>query len=301
LTDYIYGRVGTPEEAQQALTQTAITQPAILSCDVAMQRLLAEHGITPGIVAGHSLGEYAACVAASVMSAPDAMRAVAERGKAMTNATPDGTDPGWMAAIAAPLDEVEPVLEGVDGYVIPANKNCQSQTIIAGASSAVERAMGIFDDKGFQTIRLPVSHAFHTSIVEPACGPLSTFLKGLDIAPPKIPILANVTGAEYPSGPDAPSATVDLLSRQVASPVEFIAEVEKMYDLGARTFIEVGPRRTLTSFVGNILGKRPHQAIATNNPRKGDERSFIEALAGLKAAGFKVDTTPRIESETGIS
>lgn len=297
LTNYINGRVGTtPEEALKALTQTSITQPAILICDVAMLRLLAAHGVAPDVVAGHSLGEYAACVAASVMSVPDALRAVAERGKAMTHVTPKGTDPGWMAAIAAPLDEVEPILSGIEGYVIPANKNCQAQTIIAGESGAVERAMSRFDEEGYQTIRLPVSHAFHTSIVEPACGPLSSFLKSLDISPPKIPILANVTGTEYPTGVDAQEAVVELLGRQVASPVEFIAEVERMYDLGARTFLEVGPRRTLTSFVGKILGKRPHYALATNNPKRGDYRSFIEALAGLRAAGFALESTPTAPS-----
>lgn len=293
LTDFISGKVGkTPEEAQKALTQTSITQPAILCSDIAMLRLLAAHSLSPDIVAGHSLGEYAACVAASMMSVPDALRAVSERGKAMTHATPEGTDKGRMAAIAAPLEEVEPILSGIEGYVIPANKNCQAQTIIAGESSAVELAMSRFDEDGFQTIRLPVSHAFHTSIVEPACGPLSRFLKGLDISPPKIPILANVTGAEYPTGPDAPTAAVELLSRQVASPVEFISEVERMYELGARTFLEVGPKRTLTSFVSNILGKRPHYAFATNNPRRGDRRSFVEALAGLRAAGFSFAISP---------
>lgn len=285
LTDYVFGRGQTPEEAQQALTRTAITQPAILACDLALLKLLEAHGVAPDMAAGHSLGEYAACVAASVMSAGDALRAVAERGRAMTEATPPGTDPGWMAAVGAPLDQVLPLLARVDGYVIPANKNCSAQTIIAGASGAVERAMALFDEAGLQTVRLPVSHAFHTSIVEPASEALERFLRGLGLSPPTIPLLANVTGAEYPVGPGAPADAVKLLARQVASPVEFIAEIERLYELGARTFVEVGPRRTLTTFVGDILGKRPHLAVATNNPRKGDVASFCEALAAIVAGG----------------
>ena len=100
LTDFIFGRGAELEAATEALKQTAITQPALLACDVAMLRLLDELGLRPDMVAGHSLGEYAACVAAEVMSFSDALRAVAARGKAMSSATPEGIDPGWMAAVA---------------------------------------------------------------------------------------------------------------------------------------------------------------------------------------------------------
>lgn len=289
LTSVIWAEEEGGEAASTALTATTYTQPALLACELAMLRLLRELGVEPELVAGHSLGEYTACVAAGVMSPADALRAVAVRGKAMTEATPPGVDPGAMAAVAAPLSELEPLLTEVEGYVIPANKNCDAQTIIAGATEAVEAAVTRCDEAGLRTALLPVSHAFHTAIVEPAGQPLERFLSGLELRPPRLPVLSNVTGREYPDGAEAPAEVVRLLTTQVASPVEFIAEIERMWELGGRFFLEVGPRETLTAFVDKILAGRPHRARPTNGRRKGDVRGLAEALAALVAAGFEVD------------
>ena len=289
LTDVIAGRGVDREAADQALMQTMVTQPAVLACDVAVCRLLEAHGVRADVVAGHSLGEYAAAVAAGVMSFPDALRTVFVRAREMTSATPPGVDPGRMAALRAPLEVVEALMAEVGGTLVAANKNSPNQTIVAGASDAVDAVMALADQRGVVAKRLPVSHAFHTAIVEPACEPLARVLRGVALEPPRIPLLANVTGALYPTGPGSAEAVVDLLSRQVARPVEFIAEVERMYDLGVRTFVEVGPGRTLSTFVSKVLGKRPHQAFSSIQPQKGERRSFAECLAALLASGVAVN------------
>lgn len=289
LTDLIAGRGADPEAAERALMQTLVTQPAVLACDVAMLRLLEARGLRPDVVAGHSLGEYAAAVAAGVMSFADALRTVAVRAREMTSATPAGVDPGRMAALRAPLGQVEELMAEVDGYLVAANKNCPIQTIVAGASDAVDAMMALADERGVVAKRLPVSHAFHTTIVAPACEPLARVLREIELRPPAVPLLANVTGDLYPTGAGGVEAVVDLLSRQVASPVEFIAQIERMYEIGVRTFVEVGPGRTLSTFVAKTLGKRPHQAFSSNQPQKGELRSFAECLAALLAAGRTLD------------
>jgi malonyl CoA-acyl carrier protein transacylase len=288
LTDYVFGAGfgagdGDPEAA---LRMTTITQPAMLACDVALARLLAQHGLRPDMVAGHSLGEYAACVVGGVLRFDEALRIVAARGREMAAATPAGGDAGWMAAVAAPLEVVEQVLRQVDGYVLPANKNSPSQTIIAGATPAVQQAMALFKERGVMTMRLPVSHAFHSAVVASASTPLRKVLDASDVRPPALPVYANVTAETYPAAPDEIRA---LLARQVASPVEFIGIVERMASAGAAFFVECGPKKALAGFVGEILAGRTVVACPTNLPKRGEIRSFLEALAALWADGLPVD------------
>jgi malonyl CoA-acyl carrier protein transacylase len=279
-----FGEAGGDPEA--ALRMTAITQPAMVACDVAIARLLGRHGLVPDMVAGHSLGEYGACVVGGVLRFDQALRIVAARGREMTAATPAGGDPGWMAAVGAPLAVVEEVLKQVDDYVLPANKNSPSQTIIAGTTAAVQQAMALFEQRGVQTTRLPVSHAFHTAVVASASVPLRKVLDGSEVRVPAIPVYSNVNAEPYPADPDGIRA---LLARQVASPVEFIGIVERMAAAGVTTFVECGPKKALTGFVGELLAGRPVAACPTNLPKRGEMRSFCEALASLWADGHAVD------------
>ncbi|HNH47109.1 MAG TPA: type I polyketide synthase, partial [Myxococcota bacterium] len=167
LTDYIRRDPALSEEAAfEALVATEIAQPATLTMDVAMMRLLADFGVEGDMVAGHSLGEYGAAVAAGIISFPEALLAVSARGREMAAVQID--DRGKMASISTSLDNVQQVLAGISGYVIAANKNCPSQTVIAGASDAVEAACEAFRAKGHTVAMVPVSHAFHSAIVAPA-------------------------------------------------------------------------------------------------------------------------------------
>jgi acyl transferase domain-containing protein/phosphopantetheinyl transferase/acyl carrier protein len=284
LSDYLFGQ-GFGEggdDPEAALRMTTITQPAVLAVDVAIARVLARHGVRPDRVAGHSLGEYAAAVVAGVLRFGEALRIVAARGREMAAATPEGGDPGWMAAVAAPLDVVETVLGEVEGYVVPANKNSPDQTIVAGASDAVRQAMERFGARGINTVRLPVSHAFHTTVVASASVPLRRVLDRSDVSAPVIPIHSNVDAEVYPGDPDAIRG---LLARQVASPVEWIGIVERMAAAGVGTFVEAGPKRALTGFVGRILADRPVLGVAVNLPKRGEVRSLLEGLAALWASG----------------
>ncbi|HEY0992070.1 MAG TPA: type I polyketide synthase, partial [Kofleriaceae bacterium] len=201
--------------AEDDLKQTAITQPALLATDLALTRLLATFGVRPDLVMGHSLGEYGALVAAGALQFEGALEAVSARGREMTNVAV--ADTGWMVAVTAPLEEIEAVVAAADGYVVVANINSRKQAVIGGASAAVERAMQTLVARGHSCVRLPVSNAFHTQIVAPASAPLRTVLERLDVRPPRLPVVANVTGALYPT---ARAEIIDLLARQVASPVQ---------------------------------------------------------------------------------
>ena len=159
-------------KAEDDLRQTAITQPAVLATDLALTRLLAAYGIEPDFTMGHSLGEYGALVAAGALPFADALEAVSARGRGMTQVAME--DNGLMAAVFAPLEEVERILKTINGYVVIANVNSNRQAVIGGASKAVEQAMEAFKKAGYDVAALTVSHAFHTSIVAGASKPLRT-------------------------------------------------------------------------------------------------------------------------------
>ncbi|MEK7704113.1 MAG: SDR family NAD(P)-dependent oxidoreductase [Myxococcota bacterium] len=276
------------QRAELRLRQTEFCQPAMLAADVAMFRLFAQYGIHPDMVAGHSLGEYAACVAAGVLSFADALYAVSARGREMASVKVE--DPGKMASVAGPLEKIESVIASIDGYVIAANKNCHAQTVIAGGSRAVELAVQRFAEQGIEAREIPVSHAFHSAIVAPASAPLRRVLAGLGVRAPQVPILSNVDADYYPAGADA---IVDTLARQLESPVEFIAQIERMYADGARVFVEVGPRRAITGFVRNVLGEREHRALASNHPKRPGYDGLLEVLAALAVDGVVSSSAPR--------
>ena len=274
-------------KAEEDLRQTEITQPAVMAIDFALTRLLAAYGIQPDMTMGHSLGEYGALVAAGAMPFKDALEAVSARGRGMTQVSMG--DNGRMAAVFAPLGEIERVLKAVDGYVVIANINSHTQAVIGGASKAVEQAMEILQKAGYNAVPLPVSHAFHTSIVAPASEPLRRVLERLHLESPHIPVVANVNGEFYPTGPQAVPQMLDILARQVASPVQFIQGLRTLYDAGARVFVEVGPKKALQGFAEDVLGGDPDVlAVFTNHPKSGDIPAFNQALCGLYAAGLGV-------------
>ncbi|HYS40102.1 MAG TPA: acyltransferase domain-containing protein, partial [Pseudonocardiaceae bacterium] len=289
LTEFIFIDYTDPDAVarlEQLLLQTEITQPAVLATDLALTGLLATFGVTPDLVMGHSLGEYGALVAAGAMSFEDALVAVSARGAEMANVSVE--DNGAMAAVFAPPDEIERVLAATDGYAVIANINSPKQAVIGGATLTVDAAVRAFTAAGRTAIRLPVSHAFHTAIVAPVSEPLRRTLSRFDLRAPAVPVVANVDGSLYPTGPDARDRMIDILARQVASPVQFVKGLHTLYDQGARVFVEVGPKKALQGFVADTLGERHDDVLAlfTNHPKQGDLVSFNQALCGLYAAGL---------------
>ncbi len=272
----------TLEAAEERLRDTRITQPAVLTVDVALFRLLQDYGIIPDLLIGHSLGEYAALVAAGTLTFADALRVVNARGQAMCQVAQ--ADNGTMAAIMASPEEVAHILNGVEGYVVTCNVNSRRQVVIGGETAAVERAVAAFAAAGIRAVPLAVSHAFHTRIVQGAATPLRAAIARCQLRPPARPVISNVTGEPYP---DDPAPIGALLERQIYSPVQFVQGIETLYAQGARIFVEVGPKRVLSAFVEEILaGHDDVRVVHTNHPRRGAIVSFHQAMCALYAAGL---------------
>jgi len=293
LGDFIFVD-GADEEAlanaEQSLKQTEITQPAVLTTETALARLLGAYGVSPDMVMGHSLGEYGALVAAGALSFEDALRAVSARGKEMARCSLG--DNGVMAAVFGPIPEIEKVLADIEGYVVIANINSTKEAVIGGATDAVERAMAAVRDAGYVARLLQVSHAFHTKIVGPASEALIDVLGGMNVQPPNIPVIANVTGEFYPMGPGVVPEMIGLLGKQVSSSVRFVTGLNTLYEAGARVFVEAGPKRVLYGFVEDVLGRYEDvYSLFTNHPRIGDVTSVNQALCGLYASGLGVGET----------
>ena len=233
------------------LQLTANTQPAILTASVAAFRAMESEGFEPpAFVAGHSLGEYSALVAAGVLDFADAVQAVRKRGTYMQEAVPVGV--GAMAAILG-LDAAaveEGCAEAGNGQVCsPANINSPSQVVIAGNSEAVDRACEILKNKGAKrAIKLNVSAPFHCALMMPAQERLAADLSELNYSSFRFPIFHNVDAKE-----NADAAVVaDKLTRQVSSPVRWLQTVENMSANGVERFVEVGPGKVLTGLVRQI-------------------------------------------------
>ncbi len=240
------------EGPEEKLRLTEITQPAILTVSIAAQRVLAECGLHPAYVAGHSLGEYSAHVAAGTLSFADAVRAVAKRGKYMQEAVPVGM--GAMAAILA-LDLA--VLENVcrqaqqetGQTVAAANINSLDQIVISGAKAAVERAAELAKQSGAKrAVMLPVSAPFHCSLMQPAQDRLAEDLRALKFAGPTIPVVTNVDAQVVSSADEAR----DALIRQVTGAVQWVRSIQTLIQSGVQTFIEVGPGKVLTGLLRQI-------------------------------------------------
>jgi [acyl-carrier-protein] S-malonyltransferase len=246
------------EGPDDELQLTANTQPAILACSVAMLRSLAAHGdLSPAAVAGHSLGEYSALVAAGVLELADALRLVRRRGELMQQAVPVGE--GAMAAIIGldqePLERVLAEIDGEGGRVVLANLNSPGQLVIAGHAAAVEAAAAKAKQAGAKMAKLlPVSAPFHSPLMKPARDGLKGDLRATTFADPKIPVVCNIDARPVASG----DAARDALERQIDGPVRWIESMQHVVgDLGVKTLAEIGPGKVLAG-----LGKRIDREVA---------------------------------------
>ena len=238
------------EGPEDQLRLTENTQPAILTASVAAWRVLDEKGVKPAFVAGHSLGEYSAHVAAGTISFSDAVRTVRNRGKYMQEAVPVGT--GAMAAILGmSVDAVAAVCgDAAQGEVCePANVNSPEQIVISGHAAAVGRAVKLAQDRGAKrAIILPVSAPFHCSLMKPAQERLGVDLQKLKLSAPKIPVVSNVYAKPVE---DAESAR-EALIRQVTGSVKWSDSIQLLIGRGVQTFVEVGPGKVLCGLMRQI-------------------------------------------------
>lgn len=272
--------------ANDVLKDTQNLQPMILTADTAMFRLLKQIGLHPVACAGHSLGEYAACVASGVFTFPHALEAVAVRGREMARVSI--ADPGLMMSIPADARLVEEVIAQVDGYVVAANKNSPKQTVISGETAAVKKAGELFRERGLEGTLIPVSAAFHSGVVAPAREPFMKTLEKLSVSSPAIAIISNVTGDYYPVGPGAPARIRDLLGKQFAAPVEWVKTLRRLHGDGIQVFVECGPKRVMTNLTIDTLSKEVI-SLPTNHPKKGGILQLFESLAALIVEGFELN------------
>ncbi|NVJ01826.1 ACP S-malonyltransferase [Myxococcus sp. AM009] len=263
------------EGPDEALKLTANTQPAILTVSLAAHAVFAKRGPAPSFVAGHSLGEYSALVAAGSMDLGDAARAVRARGTFMQEAVPAGV--GAMAAVLGLVPEkVKAACDAAaEGQVVsPANYNSPEQTVIAGDAAAVERAGVKCKEAGARRVMaLPVSAPFHCALMSPVQPRLAEVLGRIPVSAPSVPVVTNV---EARPNADA-SRVVPLLLEQVSSPVRWIECVEALKAEGVTRIIELGPGKVLVGLV-----KRITKDIELFNVE--DSASLDKALAALGVA-----------------
>ncbi|MHA1853690.1 MAG: SDR family NAD(P)-dependent oxidoreductase [Candidatus Heimdallarchaeaceae archaeon] len=292
IKEIIFGTSSLSEtENNKRLQQTQYTQPAIFVVEIALYRYLTKAGIKPSYLAGHSLGEYAALVAAGSLSFEDGLKAVIERGKAMQEA--GSVTEGSMAAIFASGDVVAKIVREVkNGYVSVANYNSPSQTVISGENSAVDKAIEIAKAKGYSATKLRVSTAFHSKIVEPAKDHMKKVLNKLTFSPPKIPVYANVTAEPYPSDS---KQIQELLIKQISSSVQWVKTIENIYRDGGAIFVEVGPKKALFKFAQGILADKKISTFLTLLPSKPEKELIHDTIAKIKEITSKTEVKRVVE------
>ena len=266
------------EGSEEDLKLTANTQPAILTCSVATYRVLEQKGLAPDFVAGHSLGEYSALVAAGALKFSNAVRLARKRGTYMQDAVPAGK--GAMAAIMglSPAVVADVCKRAADGEVCaPANLNSPDQTVISGHADAVKRAVELASQAGAKRATiLAVSAPFHSALMMPAQEKLARDLEKIHFDNLRVPLVTNVDADTIETG----EAAREALIRQVSTAVRWEESVRLLIEEGVNTFVEVGPGKVLSGLLRQI-----ERSVATLNVE--DEKSLLKTVE--KIAGARSD------------
>ena len=286
LSDYMYPRAVFTAEKKQLLADqlrdTRVAQPALGAASIGAYRVLESFGLCANAFAGHSYGELAALCAAGAFDEPTLFALSKLRGSLMAQG---GEDRGSMLAVQATLAEVQKTVAEEKLDLVIANKNAPTQFVLSGKTPEIERAAQCFTGRGVKNTKLTVSAAFHSPLVAGAQKEFSASLAKINFNALKTPVYSNKSAAVYPA--DAAKAR-ELLSAQLACPVEFVAMIEGMHADGIRLFLEVGPGARLTGLVKAILSGKEHTALALD--ASGGNRSGIadmaRSLACLAAQGY---------------
>ncbi len=248
----------------EELTRTEVAQPALFAISMAMFELAEEAGITADFVAGHSLGEYTAAVAAGCVSAQDGVRLVSERGRLM--AAIQSERPGAMGAvIGLPAEQVAGLCESAAerGTVAPANLNTPTQTVVSGEEAGVMRLLELAEEAGAErAIRLQVGAAFHSELMEPVQSSLAKTMETITWSDPRVPLVSNALGGAV----ETAQAVRDALIAQIASPVLWVDCVRWLVGAGCTRFLELGPGRVLSGLVRQI--DPDVETLAADSPKK---------------------------------
>ena len=240
------------EGPEEELKLTSNTQPAILTVSAACREVLREHGITPDAVAGHSLGEYSALVAAEALAFPDAVQLVRKRGLFMQACS---SDAGMAAVLGLDTDNVRKACQqaSLEGVVEAANYNCPGQIVIAGETQALNKAMELCLEYGAKrVVPLQVSGPFHSSLMQEAAERLAVELEMVTFSDPVCPLISNVTAGAAGSAAEVRR----LLTRQVSSPVRWEECARQLVEIGTEVFIETGPGKVLSGLGKKIVREK---------------------------------------------
>jgi len=269
------------DAATQNLQATQHAQPSIGAVSFGAWRYLQRYGLKAKAFAGHSYGELTALCAAHSYMPTDLYQLSHLRGSLMRG---DGSDKGTMLAVSAPLEKIEKLIVQEDLDLIIANKNTPQQGVLSGARSEIERAAKACKKAGMRCIPLDVAAAFHSSLVANASVPFRTELDRIEIRTPETHVYANKSGALYPSKSDEIRT---LLAEQIASPVEFVRQIEQMHADGITTFVEIGPGARLSGMVKKILPQDVHiVTLDASNGKRNGMSDVARCLAQLAALGL---------------
>ncbi|RKN41174.1 SDR family NAD(P)-dependent oxidoreductase [Streptomyces hoynatensis] len=271
-------------EDAELLNHTGFTQPGLFAVETALFRLAESFGLAPDCLAGHSVGEITAAHVSGVLSLADACRLVAARGRLM-QALPEG---GAMIAVQATEAEVTPLLAGREDQVSIAAVNGPRSLVLSGAAAAVEEIAAGLAAEGRKTSRLPVSHAFHSPLMEPVLDEFRAVVAGLSFGEPRIAVVSNLTG-EFATAEEL--ASPDYWVRHVREPVRFADGVRAMAGSGVGALVELGPDGVLTAMAQESLEDAPRRVTVVPALRKDrpEETTILGALARLHVAGVRVD------------
>ncbi|MFE5947550.1 type I polyketide synthase [Streptomyces sp. NPDC056480] len=259
------------------LDRTVFAQVGLVALEVGLWRVLSETGVRADVLVGHSVGEISAAVAAGVLTLPDAVRLVCARGRLMQGMAAGGV----MVSVAAPVEDIQERVSGVPGVWIAA-VNAPGSVVLAGEADAVREVVAALDAEGVRTRSLPVSHAFHTPLMDPMLEDFSAAIAGLSFRPAQIPVVSTVTGELAGADFGSPAYWV----QHVRQPVRFADAVGRARELGARVWAEVGPQPALSA----AMEERAGEAVVSFMRRDRDQvTGLLPGLSRLHVHGVEVD------------
>lgn len=258
------------ESAEEELAKTVYSQPAIMATSLVALEAMKINGVDFSAVAGHSLGEYAAMVASGILSFEDGFKVIKARAAAMQKAA-ELNSGAMYAIIGKSAEEIEQVCSEIDGYVVPVNYNSAAQTVIAGETAAAEKAAEKFTEMGAKAVKLGVSSAFHSKLMQPAAEEFAPAISGITFNKPNAEFYSNLTGGLQTDFEDMP----EKLARHIVSPVRFTSELAALQAAGYENFIELGSGKVLTGLVKKTLK-------GVNAANVENVKTLEKALSGLE-------------------
>ncbi|MGC4068739.1 MAG: SDR family NAD(P)-dependent oxidoreductase [Polyangiaceae bacterium] len=284
------------DATDRLLRSTENTHPALFVSSLASFRVLEEMGLRAGVMIGHSVGEFAALTAAGRLSFSEGLRLVHARAKSFAEVAPDGA--GAMLAVPLAFDTAAQLLAETRSELVVANVNAEAQTILSGSVAEVERLSAEASKRGIKTVRLNVSHAFHSPLMVPAERAFRSAIDAARFRPSPIRVVANSSNEYY--GESADSVRRELYG-QITGRVAFANSISKLYSEGAKLFVEVGAGTVLSQLTRGILKGTDVTVLASDTKRGDASEAFARMLCGLFAAGIEIDPAATVERTEAVS